>query len=274
MVMHPNPEPETNNILEERATAASSVLTEQDACRKYRPYMPACMEENRMGNPTDTRAARYGRDLAFGVMKNTNACWRSVLHLGRQFKLVKGKEVQQGKDLLFLESGKVYLKFQNLEGVEKILWYAQEGCIFGAPPFFDPIPNEGVLISATDCVIYAFSTRAIDQISKERPDLLLDLLKSMSRWIRILTYHASSMSLDDTLVRICRCLSQRLVPGSSPLTAKIGISRQEMANLLGIHRISLYRVLREQQERGLFGAIRGKSITILRPHEFYELAKH
>jgi len=36
MVMHPNPEPETNNILEERATAASSVLTEQDACRKYR----------------------------------------------------------------------------------------------------------------------------------------------------------------------------------------------------------------------------------------------
>jgi len=224
-------------------------------------------------NPAEKRAGRHGRDLAFGVLKNTNACWRSVLHLSRQFKLAKGAEVEQGKDLLFLESGKVYLMFQNMEGVEKILWYAKEGCIFAEAPFFDCIANEGVLICATDCVIHAFSTRAIDQISKERPDLLLNLLKSMSRSIRILAYHASSMSLDDTLVRLCRCLSQRLVPDSSPLTAKISISRQEMASLLGIHRISLYRVLREQQERGLFGAIRGKSITILRPQEFYALAK-
>jgi CRP-like cAMP-binding protein len=231
------------------------------------------MEENHMDNPADKRATGYGRDLAFGVIKNTNACWRSVLHLSRQLKLAKGEEVQQGKDLLFLESGKVYLMFQNTEGVEKILWYAQEGCIFAETPFFDCIANEGVLICATDCVIYAFSTRAIDQISKERPDLLLNLLKSMSRTIRILAYHASSMSLDDMLVRICRCLSQRLVPDSNPLTAAINISRQEMANLLGIHRISLYRVLREQQERGLFGSIKGKHITILRPHEFYELAK-
>ena len=225
-------------------------------------------------NPADKRAARYGRDLAFGVIKNTNANWRSVLHLSRQLKLAKGAEVPQGKELLFLERGKVYLMFQNQEGVEKILWYAQEGCIFAETPFFDCIENEGQLICATDCVVYAFSRQAIDQISKERPDLLLDLLKSMSRWIRILAYHASSMSLDDRLVRLCRCLSQRLVPDSSPLTARLSSSRQEMANLLGIHRISLYRVLREQQERGLFGSIKGKSITILRPNEFYELAKN
>ena len=37
-------------------------------------------------NPADKRTARFGRDLAFGVIKNTNACWRSVLHLSRQLK--------------------------------------------------------------------------------------------------------------------------------------------------------------------------------------------
>ena len=221
----------------------------------------------------DNRASRHGRDLAFEVIKNTNACWRSVLHLGRQFKLAKGEEVPQGVDLLFLESGSVYLLFQNMGGVEKILWYAQAGCIIAETPFFDCIANEGVLICAADCVIYAFTAGAIDQISKDRPDLLINLLKSMSRCIRILAYHASSMSLDDTLVRICRYLSQQLVPGSNPLTARVSISRQEMASLLGIHRVSLYRVLREQQECGLFGSVSGKSITILRPREFYELAK-
>jgi CRP-like cAMP-binding protein len=226
-----------------------------------------------MDNHTDKREVKYGRDLAFGDIEHTNDCWRSVLHLGRKIKLVKGAEVQQGRDLLFLESGKVYLMFQNMEGVEKILWYVREGCIFAETPFFDCISNEGVLICATDCVIYAFSQRDIDRISKERPDLLFNLLASMSRTIRILAYHASSMCLDDALVRICRFLAQRLVPGSNPLTAKINLSRQEMANLLGIHRISLYRTLRAQKERGLFGSIRGKTITILRPQEFYELAK-
>jgi CRP-like cAMP-binding protein len=222
---------------------------------------------------TNAREAKYGRDLAFGDLKHTNDCWRSVLHLGRKVKLAKGEEIQQGRDLLFLESGKVYLMFQNMDGMEKILWYVREGCIFAETPFFDRISNEGVLICATDCVIYAFSQRDIDRICKERPDLLFNLLESMSRTIRILAYHASSMCLDDTLVRICRFLAQRLVPGSNPLTAKISLTRQEMANLLGIHRISLYRMLRAQKERGLFGSINGKTITILQPQKFYELAK-
>ncbi|MDR2696342.1 MAG: Crp/Fnr family transcriptional regulator [Deltaproteobacteria bacterium] len=201
-----------------------------------------------------------------------NSAWRSVLPLARQFRCARGEQVPQGKDLLFLERGKVCLVFQGWDGTEKIVWYIREGCIFGIAPFFDPIPNEGMLVCASDCVIYAFSAQAVERISRERPDLLLNLLHSMARKLRIQSYQASSLCLDDALVRICKFLEQRLVPDSSPLTAKIGISRQEMASLLGMHRISLYRTLRRQEERGLFGPIRGRVITILRPREFYQLA--
>jgi CRP-like cAMP-binding protein len=215
----------------------------------------------------------YGRSLGFRDLKDTNAPWREVLHLGRQRKLVKGESVQQGKELLFLARGKVYLMLQNQEGLEKIVWYVREGCIFAEAPFFDPIPNEGSLICATDCVVYAFAARTVERIGKERPDLLINLFQSMARQMRLMSYHASSLYLDDGLARICKFLAERIVPGSNPLTAKIGMSRQEMANLLGMHRISLYRVLRRQQERGLFGkSVRG-AMTILRPHEFYKLAE-
>jgi len=211
--------------------------------------------------------------LAFRDMKDINSSWRSILSLARQSRRVKGEYVRQGEELLFLERGRVRLTYQNRDGAEKILWHISAGCLFGEVPFFDPIENEAVFTCISDCVIYAFSAQTVERVCKERPDLLLNLLRSMSRKMRIMSYHASSLYLDDVLVRICKFLAQRLVPDSNPLTAKLGVSRQEMASLLGIHRVSLYKALRHQEERGLFGPITGKTMEILRPREFYELAE-
>jgi CRP-like cAMP-binding protein len=226
-----------------------------------------------MGDATEKRAYAIGRGLAFSDTKNLNAVWRSVLPQGRQMRCAKGEQVPQGKELMFLERGRVCLVTQGWEGMEKMVWSLRDGSIFGEAPIFDPIPNESVFICATDCVIYGFSAQMVGRILKERPDLLHNLLQSMARKLRIMAYHVSSLYLDDMLARVCKFLSQRLVPDSNPLAAKIGMSRQEMASLLGMHRISLYKVLRQQEERGLFGSIRGKTITILRPQEFYRMVE-
>jgi len=226
-----------------------------------------------MIKPTTQEKFNGGRSLAFRDIKDTNDDWRFVLHLGRQSRHAKGEYLPE-KGLLFLDRGKVSLVVQNQDGAEKILWYIHEGCIFGEVAFFDPLPpegDEGDLLCVTDCVIYTFSRQAVERIGKEQPELLINLFHSMARKLRIASYHASSLYLDDGLARVCKFLSHRLVPGSRPLTAKIGISRQEMASLIGMHRISLYRVLRQQEEEGLF-AIKGNTVTILRPPEFYELA--
>jgi CRP-like cAMP-binding protein len=216
---------------------------------------------------------RVGLGLAFNELKDMSVAWRSVLPLAKLVKRAKGEEVPQGKEMMFLERGKVRLVFHSPEGAEKIIWFFREGSLFGVVPFMDPIPNEGIFTCATDCVIYAFSAQAVERIGRERPELLLDLMRSMARKLRIVTYHASSLSLDGMLARICKFLSRRIVPGSNPLSAKVGISRQEMASLLGMHRISMYKVLRHQEERGLFGPVKGKTITILRPQEFYKLVE-
>ena len=36
---------------------------------------------------------------------------------------------------------------------------------------------------------------------------------------------------------------------------------------------SLYKILRQQEESGLFGPFSGKTVTILRPEEFFHLAE-
>ena len=206
-------------------------------------------------------------------IKGMNSPWRSVLHLAKPIRRAKGESLPVGKELLFLERGRVCLVHPSPEGTEKILWNIREGCILGETPFFDPTPEENLCVCMTSCQLYAFSQEQVRRFCGERPELLLNLFQSMARKIRILSYQASSLSLDSVLMRICKFLSQRLVPDSNPLIANIGMSRQEMASLLGIHRISLYRVLRVQQKRGLFGPITGNTITILQPHDFHKLAE-
>jgi CRP-like cAMP-binding protein len=201
-----------------------------------------------------------------------NSPWRSVLPLAAQTRCAKGEYVQMGKDLLFLERGSVRIAHQSIEGTEKVLWYIREGCIFGEALFFDPTPDEHYCICTTACSIYSFAQASVKRISAERPDLLLNLFQSMGRKLKIMSCQASSLYLDSVLVRVCKFLSLRIVSGSSPLSANIGMPQQEMASLLGVHRISLYRVLRQQEERGLFGSVRGNAVTILRPHEFFALA--
>ncbi len=128
-----------------------------------------------------------------------------------------------------------------------------------------------VHICAMDCVVYAFSKDRVEHLSRTRPDLTLNLLHSMARKLRTLSNQASSLYVDDVLVRTCKFLARRLLPDSDPLTADPGISRQEMASLLGVHRITLYKVLRQQEEQGLFGPFERHAVTILRPEEFFRL---
>jgi CRP-like cAMP-binding protein len=225
-----------------------------------------------MNNPAHERNDKRRRDPAYKDIKDMNSPWRSVLSQARQQRHAKGDYLELGKDLLFLERGRVRLTHQSPEGMEKILWYIRGGCIFGEATFFDPAPDENLCICASACLIYAFSPDSVRQISKERPDLLFNLFQSMARKMKIMSSQASSLSLDSVLVRLCKFLSQRLVPDSEPLTARISISRHEMASLLGVHRISLYRVLRQQEKRGLFGPITDGAMTILRPRDFYKLA--
>ncbi|MDR3357270.1 MAG: Crp/Fnr family transcriptional regulator [Desulfovibrio sp.] len=213
------------------------------------------------------------RSLAFKEMRNINLPWRSVLHLGRRAEYRKGHHVHVNLALHFLDRGSVRLTHWSLDGVEKILWYIEEGCLFGEVPCFDPLPAENLFVCAKHCVIYIFSRECVDNIARTRPDLLINLLQSMACKMRHMAHHASALYLDTALVRLCKFLAHRLEPGSDPPLARIDLSQREISCLLGMNRISLYRILRQQEENGMLGPVEGNKITILKPDEFFRLAE-
>lgn len=217
------------------------------------------------------------RSIGYTEIGDLNTEWREVLHLGVRRKFSKGAQISHAeRHLFFLEKGKVRLTHHSHEGQEKILWYIKAGCIFGETPFFDPQLGlgESVHVCAEKSEIVAFSQECVHgEIARTRPDLILNLLPSLARKVRLLSNHASSLYVDDVLIRICKFLGQRIVPGSDPLRVKPGMSRHEMASLLGVHRITLYKVLKQQEESGLFGPglEDQQSFTVLDTELFFEL---
>jgi len=214
------------------------------------------------------------RGLGFAELREMNAPWREVLDQGRARLWRRGSVVDYADSLLFLEKGRVRLTHTSLDGVEKILWYLSDGCVFGETPFFDRMDKDlpSVHVCVCDCRIYTFPRECVERLCEARPELMRNLLHSMARKLRLMGQQASSLYVDDVLARTCKFLAQRIVPGSVPLMAVPNMSHQEMASFLGAHRITLYKILKQQKKKGVFGAISSKGVVILRPEVFFRWA--
>lgn len=216
------------------------------------------------------------RCIGFMALKDMNTPWREVLHLGQSRHYSKGEHVCCRNHLHFLEKGLVRLTHNSRDGKEKILWYIKGGCIFDETPFFDPLTSssESIHVCATDSEVYSFSSECVHGlIAKQRPDLILNLLPSLARKVRLLSNQASSLSVDEVFVRVCKFLGQRIVPGSSPPRIKPGISRQEMASLLGIHRITLFKILKQMEDTKIFAPYDRESFVVLQPEVFFQMVE-
>lgn len=207
----------------------------------------------------------------FTEIRMLNTPWRAVLHLARRQEFPRGYEFFLGRELYFLSRGRVRLTQQNPDGQEKVLWYIGRDCLFGETPFFALQPPMAFFFCVEKSVVHSFDEATLRAIWRDRPELMLNLTQSMASKMRTLVHHAASMCLDNALVRLCKFLEQRIIPDSEPLTADLGLSRQEIAGLLGINRISLYKLLRQQEELGVLGPVQDRRVVIRQPDIFFQI---
>lgn len=74
------------------------------------------------------------------VTFNEAADWKNILVHGKRIILPKGKVIVAAGSLVpklhYLHRGEIVMRSFDHEGREKIIWYIEEGCIFGEVPFF------------------------------------------------------------------------------------------------------------------------------------------
>ena len=83
-----------------------------------------------------------------------------------------------------------------------------------------------------------------------------------------------SLSLEELPPRICRFLHLRMRDDGGAPNPRVspGLNQQELANLLGVHRVTLNKALRELEREAVLGPYSRDEVYIVDMERFHELS--
>lgn len=214
--------------------------------------------------------------LEFSHIPPEAGVWRQVLHLGERLTFRKGSEIMScGKTeacLYFLYQGEVRLIRTTLDGRMKILIFMTAGCVMGEIPFFTETPTRSSFVAATDCVVYSFSQDCVrHEIIPCYPELTWALFRSMASKGYVLGNQVFNLGLGALPSCICTFLRLRMRDGDKESCVSPGLTQQELADLLGVHRVSLNKALRELEKAFILGPYTKNEVYVLDMERFLEL---
>ncbi len=225
------------------------------------------------------------QDFCSPWISEQNLIWETALDLGQQNYYQKGSTVlgygQPVDHLYYLHAGQIKFSKINKNGDEKIVWYIDKGNIFGAAPFFDrrPITNMcHTLTAIEDCEIYTFSRSCFNnEIVAKHPELVSNLIQSMAYKIFLGVNRGGDLASLPS--RICKVLLYILKrEGSStlelPKACSKGISQQELAFILGVHRVTLNNAIGELKRERVIGHISKRKLIVTNVARLLEYAKN
>lgn len=126
-----------------------------------------------------------------------------------------------------------------------------------------------------DCTVYAFSRKCVlNEILPQNPELTAALFRTLAIKVRVLINQTVCLSLDDLPARICKYLNLRReaqILKDGPLVVCPVLNQQELASLLGVHRVTLNKSLRELEKAGVLGPYSRDEVYILDRVRFDEL---
>lgn len=229
--------------------------------------------------------------LCFAELTNLNSCWKALAQENLSTYKKGYRFPPHHESMFFILRGRVRLVALTPDGEEKNLWYMREGCFFNeTPAFFQgspdaDCPKSQVIYSVfmttssffhectEDSLLGVTSFTRVKEIGMKHPDMLLNLCHSFSLKVTLLAQSMASFTLETPRQRVYKYLAARIEPGSNPPRIRRTMSYIEMANLLGMHRISLYKILNAAQKSGILAFDKKKTcITVLQPEIFFRNA--
>lgn len=216
-------------------------------------------------------------DSQIAQVNTVGSIWQKVLPLGIERTMLKDSVVMREGQIVdticYLATGEVRMERSNPDGLQKTYWYIGPNCVFGETPLFHRMPTTLTAVCTQKTLLYCFSRDVlINKIFPENPELYIDIIQSLAHKVRVLTNQIATLSMDALTIRICKYLHNSLERDehSRPFV-RLQISQQTLANVLGVHRVSCNRALRELEKKGIISDCQNKTIFILNEKEFFRL---
>ena len=213
----------------------------------------------------------------FTRTSTASPAWRKVLHLGMERRFPKGASLPDGLAsgcLYFIAQGEVRMELLSNHGTGKICWYIDAGSILGEAPLFHKMPGLLHTVCVRPCVMYAFTREVfLGEICRQYPDLMEDMFRSLAVKVRVLLNQVSTLALDELPARICKYFRLHMERNADGIFTRPLLSQSELANLLGVHRVTCTRVLLDLKKRGVIGEFKRDCVRIFDEAELERLAQ-
>jgi len=185
--------------------------------------------------------------------------------------------LRQGEDLdrlYIVNSGSLKASTYSEDGKEQILYFINEGDTIGELALLkiDEAPYH--LIAVKDTNLCTIPKESFDEFVRKNPEVVLSVLASAHERIVSLERLVGVISSNDADVRL-KYLLTKLMDESGRMTQKgiviqLGLSREDMANFVGVTRETISRKLHQLIEQGIIEMNNPKKITILDQEYFLD----
>ena len=157
--------------------------------------------------------------------------------------------------------GRVKIYVSDAEGRELVLDNLSPGEFFGELALIDGSPRSATVVTTTETTISRILKTDFDRCIEASPRIAINLLKTLSKRIRVLNDSIKDLALLDVYGRVARTIL-RLAHERNGVMITDPITQQELANMVGASREMVSRVIKTLKSDGYI-SISGKQITIL-----------
>lgn len=187
--------------------------------------------------------------------------WEKVLRFGVKRHLRPGDLLYaQGwivEYFYYLNKGSVRVSICSREGSEKILAIQEPGSLIGETAAFDGQPCFSTAVAIEESEVYAFSSRQFIHVIREEPEIAIRIIQSLGSKMRVLAAQVSSLTFMDARSRIVYLLCQAADTGSTGCRI-INMTHQDLANLTGLCRVTVTKVLNDLHRIGAIDKSRSR----------------
>ncbi len=180
-------------------------------------------------------------------------------------------EGDPGEGFHYVRSGRVKIVKAVADGREHIIKLLNPGDLFAEVLLFSSQPYPATAVAAEDARVGVIRNADLEQLVLGNNTFALQLIKALSQRLLYAQQKIKNLALGDVSARTAETLLRLGREHGRPadngaVVIKIGLSRQELANLVGTTRETVTRTLSALKKDKIID-FAGDSITILKPEK-------
>lgn len=224
-------------------------------------------QKNSRESPFDYNSAR---------ISELNREWEELLHRGSKITYCKHTIIphETAKSIFYLVKGTVELSYNNISGHKRIALYYGPGTLINEARTLTGDNLSGTFTCMEDVELYQLKEDLCSlEFIRTYPHLIKNLLKTMA--IKMLLHYCfvTTMGTGSHLSMVCRFILSSAAAYGCPPRFRLGMTQQDVADLIGMHRGTLARTLRKLKQLGIIEKFTSSVVQISDYAELKKLAQ-